>query len=166
MSAQANHDEKTRQFQHQSKVLPKSFCRNAVILSSADHDCCGQPRMEDDMLKYLLISGALIAFGAQASRAQQQEAHLQRLEVSAAGFDIILVTAKQNSPQVDYRGEPHPHLIYLAEGELVHAYDSNMQRLFPDLSSVLRPSCITRDGRIPVAIYIVPKDSETTALQK
>jgi hypothetical protein len=159
-------DKKSRQFQHQSKVLSKSFWRSAVILSNAGRDCCGQPGMEDDMLKYLFISGALITLGAQASNAQQQEAHLQRLAVSAAGFDIILVTAKQHSPRVDYRSDPNPHLIYLAGGELVHAYDSNMERLFPDVASLLRPSCITRDGRTPVAIYIVPKESEITASQK
>jgi hypothetical protein len=118
------------------------------------------------MLKHLLVSGALIIFGATASNAQQREALLQRLEVPATDFDIILVTAKPGSPRVDYRSEPDPHLFYLAGGELVRDYDGEMQRLFPDVTSLLRPSCLTRDDHTPVAIYIVPKVGGTSTLRE
>jgi len=75
-----------------------------------------------------------------AANPQQQEALLQRVELSNAGFNIVIATPKPGSPISDFRGEPDPNLVYLADGELVYAYMGRLEELF-DMGILMAPAC-------------------------
>jgi len=80
-----------------------------------------------------------------AANPQQQEAVLQRVE-----------------PISDFRGEPDPNLVYLADGELVYAYTGRLEELF-DMGILMAPACTFQverkdySPRTPVVVYVIPK---------
>jgi len=111
--------------------------------------------------------GLAAAVGIAPAHGQQREATLQAFD--AAGVTVVVATAKENAPAVDFRGTPDPTIVYLAGGELVHAYDHEMQALFPALHAVGSPACMLHvTGRAgeqsPVAVYVIPR-SKTAVVQ-
>jgi hypothetical protein len=105
----------------------------------------------------------LIAFGAGPANAQQREAVLHRINVPDTDYYLVVATAKSGAPLADFRGTPDPSLMYLAGGELVHAYDNEMQDTFSTLASMLKPVFTLHvkstggEPSIPVAVYLVPR---------
>ena len=97
-----------------------------------------------------------------AANPQQREAVLQRVELSNAGFNIVIATPKPGSPISDFRGEPDPNLVYLADGELVYAYTGRLEELF-DMGILMAPACTFQverkdySPRTPVVVYVIPK---------
>lgn len=119
------------------------------------------------MLKSALIATMLAALVWGQASAQQREAVLQKVDVPAAGFDIVVALAKPGSPAVDLRAQPDPTVLYLMGGELVTAYTGETQKVFPDIGALTVPACAfhaesqTGGKRTPVAIYLVPKKDTT-----
>lgn len=114
------------------------------------------------MLKYLPIWAALVVLGSGSVNAQQREAVLQKIDVPNAGFNVVLALPKLAGPTVDYRVQPDPNLVYLADGELVYAYTGHLQELM-DRGMLKVLACTfhvdRKDGRAatPVAVYVIPK---------
>jgi hypothetical protein len=110
-----------------------------------------------------LLCAAFASIAAGAADAQQREAVLQTVEVTDAGFNIVIATAKQGGATADFRGQPDPNIVYLADGELVYAYTGRLQELF-DAGILMVPACtflVERKDyspRTPVVIYVIPKD--------
>jgi hypothetical protein len=83
---------------------------------------------------------------------------LQKVEIPGAGFSIVIATAKLGGAIADFRSQPDPNLVYLADGELVHRFDE-----LADLNALQAPASsfyVERsDGkpRAPVAIYVIRK---------
>lgn len=116
------------------------------------------------MLKQFSICAALVALGMGSANAQYREAVLQKVEVPAAGFDILLATAKPDG----WRLEPHldswpwAPVVYLGDG-LAHPITKELLRLTGGVDALTLPACSFQadDGRGspgPVALYVVPKD--------
>lgn len=115
------------------------------------------------MLKYLSVCVAVIGLATGGASAQQREAVLQRVAIAGAAFDLAVISVKPDAPVLDLREEIDPLLVHVAGGELVLAYDDGAQSIFPQIESMLSPSCTfnvngkTSVSRAPVAIYMVPK---------
>ncbi len=76
------------------------------------------------MLKLLSLCAALLAFGTAPVAAHQQEAVLQRIETSGAGFDIVLAMPKSPArPIYDLSASPDALIVHLIGGQLVLAFD-------------------------------------------
>jgi hypothetical protein len=114
------------------------------------------------MLIRTLPCALLVAFLAATANAQQREAVLQKVELADAGFNILIATAKLNGATADFRKDPDPNIVYLADGELVYSYTGRLQEL-ADLGILMAPACTfhveRRDysPRTPVVIYVAPK---------
>ena len=115
------------------------------------------------MLKQLSICAALLVLATGAVNAQQREAVVQRVGVAGAEFDLAVVSAKPSASSLDWREEMDPHLVHVGGGKLLLAYDYLTQSVFPQIESMLAPSCVFQadsrksELRSPVAIYVVPK---------
>jgi hypothetical protein len=118
------------------------------------------------MLTRTLLCALFVTFMTGAANAQQREAVLQHVEVADAGFNILITTAKLNGSTADFRGQPDPNIVYLADGELVYAYTGRLQEL-SDMGILMVPACTfhveRRDfsPRTPVVVYVVPKGLAT-----
>jgi hypothetical protein len=117
---------------------------------------------EDAMLIQTLTCALLVTVLASAANAQQREAVLQKVEVANAGFNIVIATAKLNGVTADFRGQPDPNIVYLADGELVYAYTGRLQEL-EDMGILMAPACTFHVERrdysppTPVVVYVIPK---------
>jgi hypothetical protein len=113
------------------------------------------------MLIRTLSCALFVTLLAGAAHAQQREAVLQKVEVADAGFNIVIATAKLHGATADFRDQPDPNIVYLADGELVYALTG--QQELPDLGILLVPACTfhveRRDysPRTPVVVYVIPK---------
>src|SRR5262245_15294295 len=110
----------------------------------------------------MLLCALLVAFAAGAANAQQREAVLQKVELANAAFNLVIATAKPNGATADFRKDPDPNIVYLADGELVYAYTGRLQELL-DIGALIVPACTfhveRRDysPRTPVVVYVIPK---------
>jgi hypothetical protein len=118
--------------------------------------------MEDAMLKYSPICAALVLLATGSVNAQQREAVLQTIDVPNAGFNIVLALPKAGGTTADYRRQPDPNLIYLADAEHVYGQTGNLKELMD--SGIVKVHACTfhvdrRDGHAatPVAVYVIPK---------
>lgn len=106
------------------------------------------------MLKMLSLSAILIALSSGALRAQQQEAVLQKLEVPAGGFDLVIATPKPGAAAFDYREDADPLVVYTPDNKLAFAYDDEARRL---LRGAPLQGCSLQAGGQAVTIYAVEK---------
>jgi hypothetical protein len=65
---------------------------------------------------------AVIAGGPAA--AQEQEASLQRIEVSSAGFDILVAMSKVPAENIDLAESPDALVLHLTGGKLALGFES------------------------------------------
>ena len=118
-------------------------------------------------IRNLIYVTVATCIGASAVQAQQREAVLQQVEVTNAGFNIVIATAKPGGASADYREQPDPNLVYLAAGDLVYAYTGVRQELAED-AIFMPPACSFSVGRrdlsprTPVVIYVIPKGMTST----
>ena len=75
------------------------------------------------MLKLLSICAMFIAL-AMAPASAQQEAILRKVEVTGAGFDIVLAMSKPGGTTYDLAKSPEALLIHLIGGQLVLGFDA------------------------------------------
>jgi hypothetical protein len=114
------------------------------------------------MLKQLSICAALMVFGAGSVSAQQREAVLQKLEVLAASFDIVLATPKLQGAIYDLSDSPDALIVHLVGGELALGFE-HADPMLKAVESLQQPACTfhverkDNRSRTPVAVYIVPK---------
>ena len=103
---------------------------------------------------------AMIAGGPVA--AQEREASLRRIEVSNAGFDIMLAIPKVPAANIDLAESPDALVIHLTGGKLALGFESveAMMDAIDTLRAPVGASQVHRPGSgaaEPVAVYIVPK---------
>jgi len=114
------------------------------------------------MFRYLAIFAALLAFGSNPGKAQQQEAVLHRINLPDAGFDVIVARPSSSSAIINLGRSPEALVIHLIGGELALSFDSE-ERMVRALDSLQLPACafqVERPGgtsREPVAVYVVSK---------
>ena len=107
----------------------------------------------------LIYMTVAIVIAAGMAQGQQREAVLQQVEVTNAGFNIVIATARPGGATADYRAQPDPNLVYLAAGDLVYAYTGVRQDLAEDVIFT-SPACsfnVERKDfspRTPVVIYV------------
>ena len=107
---------------------------------------------------------AVIAGGPAA--AQEQEASLRRIEVSNAGFDIMLAISKVPAAKIDLAESPDALVLHLTGGKLALGFESveAMMDAIDTLRAPVGASNVRHPGSgaaQPVAIYIVPKTPAT-----
>jgi hypothetical protein len=118
--------------------------------------------LEEIMLRQLLIGAAFVAFGAASVNAQYQEIILRKVEVAGSNFDIVFAMA---SPQAATTRRDHhdPMAVYSIGGELAHAIDGEIEKMFNDVGPSGLPIHAFRlelnDGNPSIAlnVYVVPK---------
>ena len=130
------------------------------------------------MLKQLSICAALVAscagfvgIAAGSAGVQQQEAILQAIEVPGAAFDLMVAVPKTPAATVDLERSPEALVMHLVGGRLVLTFETaeQMLRVFDSLQ---RPvgALFTQDssgnGRVPVAVYLVPKANTLASAAK
>jgi hypothetical protein len=126
--------------------------------------------MEDPMFKQLSICAALLVITAGSANAQQ-EAVLERMEVPAAAFDIILAMPKPKGAIFDLSESPDALVMHLIGGELALGFDGE-EKMLAALDSLRLPVCAfhvegkDRGARKPVSVYIVPKGEKLTTAAK
>jgi hypothetical protein len=108
---------------------------------------------------------AVIAGGGSVA-AQEQEASLRRIEVSNAGFDIVLAMSKMPAEIVDLGESPDALVLHLAGGRLALGFESveAMMDAIDTLRTPVGASHVHQPGSgtaQPVAVYIVPKTPAT-----
>src|SRR6266478_9754677 len=111
------------------------------------------------MFKYLSILTVLAALGAGSLGAHEREADLQRINVSNAGFDMVVATAKiPNAVIYDLGETPDALAIHLVGGALWLAFEDadKMLETFDMLQQSVGNFHVERKG-INLAVYIVPK---------
>ena len=110
----------------------------------------------------LLSVAVATVIGAGAAVAQQRGAVLQQVEVTNAGFNLVIATAKAGGASHDYREQPDPNLVYLAPADLVYAVTGGRHDL-AEHAILMPPACsfqVDRKDfgtRTPVVIYVIPK---------
>jgi hypothetical protein len=117
------------------------------------------------MLKLLSICAMFIAL-AMAPASAQQEAILRKVEVTGAGFDIVLAMSKPGGTTYDLAKSPEALLIHLIGGQLVLGFDAP-EKMLAALESVRSPVCTfhieskgdTSPGS-PVAVFVTRKGEE------
>jgi hypothetical protein len=127
------------------------------------------------MLKQFSICAALVAscagFGGIAvgsTRVPQQEAILQTIEVLGAAFDLIVAVPKAPVTPVDLERSPEALVMHLVGGRLVLTFETAEQMLSV-FDSLQRPvgafyaGDTSGKGRVPVAVYLVPKANVASA---
>jgi hypothetical protein len=93
---------------------------------------------------------------------QQQEAVLQVIEVPGAAFDFIVAVPKTPAATVDLERSPEALVMPLVGGRLALTFETG-ERMLKVFDSLQRPlgAFHAQDhrgsGRVPVAIYLVPK---------
>ncbi len=121
------------------------------------------------MLKFLSIVATIVALGTNSANAQQREAIFQKIEVPNASYDIIMATAKPDSPTLYYRDQPDPNVIYLGN-DLVTAYTSELSEML-DIATMMHPAHTSvaergdKKDRTPVVVYFVPKRGPAAAMR-
>ena len=130
------------------------------------------------MLKQLSICAALVAscagfvgIAAGSADVQQQEAILHAIEVPGAAFDLMVAVPKTPAATVDLERSPEALVMHLVGGRLVLTFETaeQMLRVFDSLQ---RPvgALFTQDssgnGRVPVAVYLVPKTNTLASAAK
>jgi hypothetical protein len=110
----------------------------------------------------LIYMAVATVIGAGAAQSQQREAVLQRIEIAGAGFDVVIATPKPGSASADYRAQPDPNLVYLGNGDLIHAYTGDRQdpagdAIFSPPASTFNVEHKASGTRTPVVIYVIPK---------
>ena len=109
--------------------------------------------------------------GAGAAQAQQREAVLQQVELTNAGFNLVIATAKAGGASGDYREQPDPNLVYLAPADLVYAVTGGRNDL-AEHAIFMPPACSFQvdrkdfSGRTPVVIYVIPKGTTAPTLAR
>lgn len=105
------------------------------------------------MLKQLLIGAACVAPGI--GSVSTQEVVLRKVEVPGTSFDIVFTVS------ADHRD--HPLVIHSIGGELAHAVDGEIERMFTDVGPSGLPIHAFRlelsGGKASNAlnVYVVPK---------
>jgi hypothetical protein len=121
--------------------------------------------MEDVMLKCfpVAIFVGLVAVGAGSAHAQQQAAMLQKLEVTGAGFDIVVATAKRSDAGDNVLADAESLVVSAAGGELAFAVDEDMQKMLKQIRISQYPIAVfhvdSKNGKQPAngIVYIVPR---------
>ena len=114
------------------------------------------------MPKYLITRAALAALISSTANAQQQEDMLQRVQLNNAGFDMVVAVARPGGSPSNFGARPEFNLVYLADGELVHAYTGRLREL-SDSGALMPAACSFNVERrdyspgTPVTIHVVPK---------
>ena len=104
---------------------------------------------------------AVIAGGGPVM-AQEQEAALRRIEVSNAGFDLMLATSKVPAAIIDLSDSPEALVLRLAGGKLALCFES-VEAMLEALDTLRTPvgaAEVHHPGSgpaQPVAVYIIPK---------
>jgi len=118
-------------------------------------------------LRKLVIATVAIVTGASVAPAQQRETVLQQVELTNAGFNLVIATAKPGGAVADYREQPNPNLVYLAAADLVYA-TTGSRRDLPEDAIFMPPACSFQvdrkdfSARTPVVIYVIPKGTAPT----
>jgi hypothetical protein len=112
------------------------------------------------MLRQLLIGAAFVALGTVSVNAQYQEVVLREVEVPGANFGIVFAMAKPQATTVDRHD---PLAIRSIGGELAHAVEGEIEKMFKDVGSSGFPIHAFRvelRGDKPsnaLNVYVVPK---------
>lgn len=130
------------------------------------------------MLMQSSICAALVAscvgfigIAVGSANGQQQEAILQAIEVPGAAFDFIVAVPKTPASTVDLERSPDALVMHLVGGRLALTFETAEQML-KVFDSLQRPvgAFYAQDrsgsGRVPVAIYLVPKAETLAAATK
>ena len=109
------------------------------------------------------VAGGGLAYGGEpksGSPIGQQETALQKVKIPGAGFSLVIVTAKLGSAIADFRKQPDPNLVYLADGELVYSYTGRPDEV-TELNVLQAPASSSfhvergeGNPRAPVAIHV------------
>jgi len=130
------------------------------------------------MFKQLSICAALVVscagfvtFAAGSVSAQQQEAILQAIEVPGAAFDLMVALPKTPAATVALERSPDALVMHLVGGRLVLTFESaeQMLRVFDSLQrpvGALFMQDSSGNGRVPVAVYLVPKANTLASAAK
>jgi hypothetical protein len=124
--------------------------------------------MEDVMLKVTLVCAGLIALAAGPLGAREREATLQKITGPDDTFEMIIGTTKPgNAPIYDLGETPDALVIHLTGSELWVAFD-DAAKMLEAVETLHRPlgAFHVRDHDNPVAVYIIPKGRELTALSR
>ena len=118
------------------------------------------------MLKNLMIGAAFITMVGGPAGAQHLEATLQKVEVPASNFDIVLAMAKPGGWTLDARTQRDAYLggiVHIGD-RLVHPLTEDFLKAFNNLGLLTHPACsvhaASRNGEAPapVVVYVVPKN--------
>ena len=118
------------------------------------------------MLKNLMIGAAFIAMAGGPVGAQHLEATLQKVEVPASSFDVVLATAKPDGWTFDPHTQRDAYLggiVHIGD-RLVHPLTEDFLKAFNNLGLLTHPACsfhaAGRNGEAPapVVVYVVPKN--------
>ena len=109
------------------------------------------------MLKSLSAFAVLVALGVGQVHAQKQEAVLQLVEVSGAGYDFMLASPKPGAGALpDLSNAPDALVMHLHGGELVVAFE-DAQQMLEAIDALRSPVWAGSAGQQPVALYLIPK---------
>jgi len=113
------------------------------------------------MLKQISICAMMVVvIGACPAKAQQYEAQLQPIELSGAGFDLVLATRKSPATGIDLAESPDGLFVSLIGGQLALAFD-DAGKMIETIESLRWSGCAFetrgRNGvsTEPVALYVV-----------
>jgi hypothetical protein len=130
------------------------------------------------MLKQLSICAALlvscagfVGIAAGSAGVQQQEAILQAIEVPGAGFDLMVAVPKTPAATVDLDKSPEALVMHLVGGRLVLTFETaeQMLKVFDTLQrpvGAVHVQHSSGNGRVPVAVYLVPKTNALASTAK
>jgi hypothetical protein len=119
------------------------------------------------MLKHLSIFAAAATFAASPVSAQTREAVLQYIDVPDAGYDLVLAAPKPGTHALpDLGNAPDALIVHLPGGELALVFEDagKMIEAIDLLRSPVFAARVPSKGAAssqPVALYVVPKDSQT-----
>ena len=109
------------------------------------------------MLRQLAVSGALFVGALIPAGVQQREATLQRIEIPAAPFDLLIAAPKPAGVIYDLAESPEALLLNLAGGELAIGFE-RVDAMLKTLELVRTPVySFGGKGRTAITIYTVPK---------
>jgi hypothetical protein len=112
------------------------------------------------------ICAALAVIAGGPVAAQEQEASLRRIEVSNAGFDIMLAMPKAPAVTIDLAESPDALVLRLAGGKFALGFES-VEAMLDAIDTLCAPvgaAQVRHPGSgaaQPVAVYIVPKTPVT-----
>ena len=109
------------------------------------------------MLRQLAVSGALFVGASIPAGVQQREATLQRIEIPAAPFDLLIAAPMPAGVIFDLAEAPDALLLNLAGRELALGFE-HADAMLRTLELVRTPVCsFGGQGRTAITIYTVPK---------